>query len=101
MVHVFVGFSQAGVLTFGNVVYRWVELNWFIQKADLVTSVSSLPFVGERRNTSGALWYARYMMFQPDQGDRPDARNICKYVVAGPRGDPDSLFRQLKRDRDP
>ena len=80
VIYIIVFYDQVGVLTFGNVVYRWVDLNWFLQKADLVSSVSSLPYVGEQRNISGALWYAREMMFQLQLGDRPDARNIGEEI---------------------
>ena len=67
-----------GLITFGDVVYRWVELNWFTNKDDLVSSVATIPWSNEDTNTSGAIWYTREMMFIVNQGDRPDARNIRK-----------------------
>ncbi len=68
---------QVGVVTMGNVAYRWVELLWYSRADDLARAVSTVPWTpGERANITGALWFIRERMFTASNGDRPGASNV-------------------------
>ena len=75
---------KLAALTFGNHAYaRFDFSNGFTTKEQYYQEINNLNYEGGFTNTTGGLWMARTMFFNPANGDHPNASNLMLVLTDG------------------
>jgi len=75
--------TQVGLIYFSDDAFVGFTLNKFSTRQDIINAVRTIPYIGGRTNTASAFRLARRTLFDPTNGDRPDAKNVIIYVANG------------------
>lgn len=73
-------------------------LNNYLTEAEVLSPLDLISYKGYHTNTTGGLYFARTRIFNPVNGDRPDALNVIILITDGiPNYDEDKLQGEVDR----
>lgn len=77
------GTARVGVVAFSTTPVVQFQLNWYTQVSDMTRQISQMQYIQGSTMTADALDYVRNVMFQPENGDRPNVDNILLVITDG------------------
>ena len=75
---------RVSVISFGNKATLHFGLSDHATLEETLTAVEAIPWKDQWTNTSGAIRMMTKEVFQPQNGDRPDAPNVAIVITDGP-----------------
>ena len=79
--------THVGIVTYSDQASVEIPLNEYFNKADLVTSIETLAYLGGNTNTAAGLRVMMENAFDPTRnglrGDRPGVRNLAMIITDG------------------
>ncbi|XP_033728140.1 collagen alpha-3(VI) chain-like [Pecten maximus] len=88
--------TQVAITTFQTDIYNVFQLKDFGNKVDMENEIRNIRFTPGNTFTDKALRYARDVMFQPENGDRPDVRNVLILMTDGQSSDQNGTMKQAE-----
>ncbi|XP_060067325.1 collagen alpha-4(VI) chain-like [Ylistrum balloti] len=79
--------TQVAITTFQTVIQNVFQLNEYPNKSDMINAIQNIQFSPGNTYTDKALKYAREVMFQTANGDRPTVRNVLILMTDGQSSD--------------
>ncbi|XP_069108778.1 collagen alpha-3(VI) chain-like isoform X2 [Argopecten irradians] len=89
--------TQVGITVFQTDIFNVFQLNDFQNKVDMENSIKSIQFNPGNTFTDKALKYAREVMFQPANGDRPDVRDVLILMTDGQSSDQNETLKESEQ----
>ncbi|WAR09890.1 CO6A3-like protein [Mya arenaria] len=77
------GSVRVGVNIYSTDVQVEFHLNRYTKAADVMSAIDNIPYIYGSTNTADALQSMANVMFTPQNGDRPDAPNVCILLTDG------------------